>query len=261
MGTSVIKAADSEKLTKRVRNRSFAIGLVVGAAAMLVLTPMVSGSSSPQATTTVTVTAQPGQAPSEQAAGQSGIGIDLARRTDGDVTAMGSVDAPVVMIAYADYRCPFCALFEQTTLPTIVSEYVDQGLVRFEYRDMPVFGDQSVSTAVAGRAAGNQGMFWEFMSAIAANGVTEGGHPDLPRERLIAFAEQAGVPDIAQFTADLDDPNLLQTVQTDLAEGKQLGVTSVPTFIIGDTPVVGAQPLEVFTQVIDKELSEVGVIR
>ena len=65
--------------------------------------------------------------------------------------------------------------------PLLTSEYMDEGLVRFEFRDMPLFGQQSVDSAIAGRAAGRQGMFWEYMSAVAANGVVEGGHPDLTR--------------------------------------------------------------------------------
>lgn len=212
-------------------------------------------------TVTVTVTAAAEATTDQPAANPSGIGIDLSRRIDGDPTAMGAVDAPVVIVEYADYRCPFCSLFEQQTLPTIKAEYIDQGLVRFEFRDMPIFGPQSTASAIAGRAAGKQGKFWEFMSAVAVNGIAEGGHPDLTRERLIGFAEAAGVPDIVQFTADLDDPALADAVQADLTEGRQLGLSSVPAFLVGDTPIVGAQPTDVFRQVIDRELVEAGVIR
>ncbi len=257
--------ADAPKFTKARRNRTFALGVAAGAVLMLGANLAIGATGNPassQPSATVTITAAPQQQdqPSDSAA-QQGIGIDLSRRIEGDPTAMGAVDAPVVMVAYADYRCPFCSLFEQQTLPIIAAEFVDKGLLRYEFRDMPLFGQQSVDAAVAGRAAGNQGRFWEFMSAVSANGVVEGGHPDLPRERLIGFAQVAGVPDIAMFTADLDDPALLAAVRADLTEGQKIGFSGVPGFLVGDTPVIGAQPADVFRQVINQELDQAGIVR
>ena len=258
------ESADAPRYTKARRNRTFALGAAAGAALMLganLAIGATANSVSPQPAATVTVTATPQQNQPSDSAAQQGIGIDMSRRIDGDPTAMGPADAPVVMVAYADYRCPFCSLFEQQTLPTIAAEFVAKGLVRYEFRDMPLFGQQSVDAAVAGRAAGNQGKFWEFMSAVSANGVVEGGHPDLPRERLLGFAEVAGVPDIAQFTADLDDPALLAAVRADLAEGQKIGFSGVPAFLVGDIPVIGAQPADVFRQAINQELDQAGIVR
>lgn len=250
------------RFTKARRNRTFAMGVAAGAALMLLLNFAIGATadkSQTEPTTTVTVTAGTQDVPQDTPTAQGGIGVDLSRRIEGDPMSIGKVDAPVVIIEYADYRCPYCSLFEQQTLPIIVEEYVDPGLVRIEFRDMPLFGQYSTDAAVAGRAAGNQGKFWEFMNLIAANGVAEGGHPDLPRERLIEFATQAGVEDIDKFTADLDDPALLQAVETDLGEGRQLGISGVPAFLVGDTPISGAQPIEVFRQVLAQELSEAGI--
>lgn len=185
----------------------------------------------------------------------------LARRDPDDVAALGDPQAPLTIIEYADFRCPFCSAFTSQTLPQIRSTYVDTGLVRFEFRDMPVFGDQSVRTAVASRAAGKQGVYWEFSTAVAINGVNEGGHPDLTDDRLVEFASQAGVSDLDAFRADLDDADLLAEVQRDYAEGQTLGVSSVPAFIIGDQAVMGAQPFETFAQIIEQELDALGVER
>ena len=256
--------ASAPTFSKARRNRTFALGVAAGAVLMMLLTFAVGATGStprPQATATVTVTATDDSAQNGTATGGSGLGIDLARRLEADPMALGAVDAPVVIVEYADYRCPFCSLFEQRTLPALIEEYVNTGLVRIEFRDMPLFGQQSIDSAIAGRAAGRQGRFWEFMSAVAANGVVEGGHPDLPRERLIGFAQLAGVPDIAAFTAALDDPELGAAVQADLVEGRQIGFSGVPAFLVADTPVVGAQPVDVFRQVIDQELVEAGVLR
>lgn len=180
---------------------------------------------------------------------------DLARRVPTDVAAQGSVDAPVVILEYADYRCPYCAHFDRDTLPQIITDYIDAGKVRFEWRDFPIFGDESTAAAVAARAAGEQGLFWEYHTAVFA-AAPDRGHPDLPTERLIDFARQVGVPDLDRFAADLNSPELAAQVRADQTEGSAIGVSSAPTFIVNDTPVVGAQPYEAFRQAIDAELAK-----
>lgn len=180
----------------------------------------------------------------------------LARRLADDVTALGAVDAPLVVVEYADYRCPYCAKFGRETFPTIVEEYVESGAVRIEWRDMPIFGEESELVAVAGRAAGNQDRFWEFHTVVF-EAAPESGHPDLPRDVLIEHARAAGVPDLAAFESDLDDPALLEAVRTDAAEARSVGVSSVPAFVVGGTPLLGAQPVEVFREVIEAQLAAV----
>lgn len=181
--------------------------------------------------------------------------FDLARRIPDDVTALGAVDAPVVIVEFADYRCPFCGVFDRDTLPTIVEDYIDKGTVRFEWRDLPVFGEQSIGAAVAARAAGEQGMFWEYHTALFA-AAPERGHPELPDEKLIEFARQVGVPDIERFTKDLASPELTERVRADYVEGTNIGIASTPIFLVNETPIAGAQPLDAFLKVIDEELAK-----
>lgn len=177
----------------------------------------------------------------------------LARRAEADPLARGRADAPVVIVEYADFRCPFCAKFSRETLPGLLKKYVDTGLVRYEFRDLPLFGEESMQAAIAGRAAGRQGRFWEFLDA-AYGAAPEQGHPPMPRATLIAYAKQAGVPDLARFERDLADQELRAAVQKDAAEARQLGVTSVPMFAIDNVAVSGAQPASVFEQVIGDRL-------
>jgi protein-disulfide isomerase len=181
--------------------------------------------------------------------------FDMSRRIEGDPTALGAVDAPVVLIEYADFRCPFCGIYARDTMPQLIQEYVDAGVVRMEWRDLPVFGDESVAAAVAARAAGEQDLFWEFSEVVFA-GAPERGHVALPRERLIEIAQEIGMPDIAAFEAGLTDPELLARVEADLAEARALGATGTPTFLVNDTPLSGAQPLSVFREVIEAELEQ-----
>lgn len=203
-----------------------------------------------------------GQRPSPQAgqrndaASQDGAMAErlmaLQRREPGDPFALGRADAPVVLIKYEDFRCPFCAKFTADVEPELIERYVETGVLRIEWRDFPVFGDESVEMAKAGRAAARQGKFWQFHDVAYAMG--EGTKKaSFPEERIQQVARQAGVPDLAQFNADREDPAIMQAIQADLAEGQALGVSSTPSFIINGQVVLGAQPLEQFVTVIEQE--------
>lgn len=196
--------------------------------------------------------AQQGQQ-SQDSKSPSGEKLDMSRREAGDPTAIGNPDAPVVLVEYADYRCPFCGLFARDTLPPLVAKYVDRGDLRVEWRDLPVFGAESSGAAVAGRAAAEQGRFWEFNKAVYAI-APERGHAQLPRERLVKLAGDAGVPDLKKFEADLDSAELKAAVARDAQEAASLGITGTPTFLVNDTPLVGAQPLATFEKAVDAAL-------
>jgi protein-disulfide isomerase len=192
------------------------------------------------------------QAP-QPAATSAGL-PDMARRLSGDPTALGKVDAPVVLVEYADFRCPFCGIYARETLPLLIKEYVDTGKLRIEWRDMVVYGQESMDAAVAARAAGQQGLFWQYSAAVYA-GAPEHAHADLTRAKLIEIARQVGVPDLASFEKGFTDAALIAAVNADGAEGQALGVSGTPTFLVNDTPVIGAQPIEAFRAAIDAQLA------
>lgn len=204
-------------------------------------------------------TGQPTEQPGEQqtmSPEQRQYLLDLPRRDPDDPLAKGEVDAPVVIIEYADYRCPFCASWGREVQPAL-QDLIDDGTVRLEFRDRVLFGEDSEATALAARAAGEQGMFWEFHDAVFA-AAPASGHPDMPREKLIGFAEEIGIPDLARFEEDLDSDELREALQADMAEADSLGIRSTPTFLVNATPLVGAQPEPVFRQVIAHELDLAG---
>ena len=236
-------------LSRIPRSRSFWVILSALLIGVVLLVGMLGARSGEPASTTA-----PKRSANQQQ-NQNSTPADMARRVADDVTAQGAVDAPVVMIEYADYRCPFCGLFARDTLPPLIEKYVDSGDLRIEWRDLPVFGEQSQLAAVAGRAAGEQNKFWEFNKAVF-DIAPERGHADLTRDQLISIAEQVGVPDLKQFDADLDSPELAQAVDQDAQEAASLGATGTPSFLINGTPFVGAQPLEVFEKTIDAELAK-----
>src|SRR5699024_7130071 len=103
---------------------------------------------------------------------------EQARREADDPFAIGPVDAPVVMVVFSDYRCPFCARYSRVTEAELVEKYVSEGQLRIEWRDFPVFGDASMLAARAGRAAAEQDRFWEFNNAVY-EAAPESGHHEL----------------------------------------------------------------------------------
>ncbi|MGK2881114.1 MAG: DsbA family protein [Mycobacterium sp.] len=175
---------------------------------------------------------------------------DLARRQPNDPMAQGSVTAPVTFIEFADFRCPFCAQFARTTEPHLIDKYVNDGVLRIEWRDMPIFGEQSLAAARAGRAAAAQGRFWQFVNAVYQAAPPK-GHPDLTPAALRGFAQQAGVPDLARFTADAASITFDAAINDDLQVANRFGISSTPAFSVHGTPVLGAQPPEVFFTLID----------
>lgn len=177
----------------------------------------------------------------------------LARRDPADAAAKGSVDAPIVIVEYADYRCAYCAVFANEVLPALVSEYVDAGLVRLEWRDAPVLGETSPNAAIAAHAAGAQGKYWEYSAALYASSPTK--QTEWSREVLLGVAATVPALDLAAFTIALDDPVHAQRVAQEAQESATIGVSSTPTFIVGNQPVRGAQPIETFREIIEQELA------
>ncbi|MGB2948938.1 MAG: thioredoxin domain-containing protein [Rhodococcus sp. (in: high G+C Gram-positive bacteria)] len=175
---------------------------------------------------------------------------DMARRTVDDPMALGAADAPVVMIAFSDFRCPFCAKFSRETEPELIDRYVDDGTLRIEWRDLPIFGQQSFDAARAGRAAAAQGRFWEFTHAVYADAPAT-GHADLTIEVLETYAAQAGIEDIARFTADATGTEFDAAITADSTEAQSLGIPATPAFSVNGDPVLGAQPLSEFVDLID----------
>lgn len=229
---------------------TLAIVLVLAAviASMLRTQPDAPAATPTQApTATAPATEQPG-------AGQPPV---VERRDPNDLMAIGAVDAPVVLVEWADMRCPYCALVATQTLPDVIEKYVDTGKVRIEFRDVSFFGEQSTDAAVALRAASEQGRFREFLETVFA-AAPDKGHADLPRTRLVELAGTAGVPDLARFESDLAREDLHAAVAASTTTAQQLGVSSVPFFVVNGTAFAGAQPLETFTQVLDEALAAAG---
>lgn len=173
---------------------------------------------------------------------------------------LGDVSAPVTIVEYGDFKCPFCARFFIETEPLLRREYIDTGKVRLVWRDFPNIDAESSLTAEAGRCAQAQGRFWEFHDALYTfiwdtyygRGINVEGRPAY-QDQLHGLAAEAGV-DADQLQRCLDAGTYRDDVAQDRQRGQEQGVRGTPTFFVGGQRVVGAQPFEVFAQLIDREL-------
>ncbi|MCM1949706.1 thioredoxin domain-containing protein [Streptomyces sp. G2] len=176
-----------------------------------------------------------------------------ARLDASDGLALGRADAPVVLIEYADFKCGYCGQFARDTEPALVKKYVENGTLRIEWRNFPIFGEESEAVARASWAAGQQGRFWQFHKAAYADGAKEKG---FGAERLRALAAEAGVPDLARFGKDSEGAAAREAVRKDQEQGYALGASSTPSFLVNGRPIAGAQPLETFTEAIEAAASK-----
>ncbi|GAB2927886.1 MULTISPECIES: thioredoxin domain-containing protein [unclassified Streptomyces] len=172
----------------------------------------------------------------------------LARRDADDKLAIGPADAPVVLIEYADFKCGYCGKFARDTEPELVEKYVKDGTLRIEWRNFPIFGEESENAARGAWAAGQQDRFWEFHRAAYAEGAKEKG---FGKDRVKALAQEAGVKDLDRFMEDLDGDAARAAVKKDQEQAYGIGATSTPSFLINGRPIAGAQPEETFTRAIE----------
>lgn len=186
------------------------------------------------------------------ASGQQAAQTDPDARVEisvDDDPAHGPADAPVVVIEFSDFNCPYCGRFARETLPLLRENYNDR--IRLVYRDYPILGDSSLQAAIAAECADDQDAFWGFHDLLFEN---QGG---FNQEVFIQFGEALAL-DIEQFTTCQNDPAVRDEVIADYEEASRLRVSGTPTFFINGRRVVGAQPYEVFQGVINEELAAVA---
>jgi protein-disulfide isomerase len=160
--------------------------------------------------------------------------------------ARGPADAPITIVEWSDFQCPFCARAEET-LTRLRQEYPDK--IRFVWRDMPLpFHDQARPAAMAARAAGAQGKFWAMHDRLYADHAAP-----LGRERFEKEAAELGL-DRKRFGAALDAQAGRSAIDADVLAGTKAGANGTPTFFINGKVLTGAQPYETFKARIDDEL-------
>ena len=164
----------------------------------------------------------------------------------------GDPNAPVTIIEFADFQCPYCGRFFAQTEPQIENAYIQSGKVRFGYFDFAFLGQESNWAAEAAECAADQNKFWEYHGMLysSQSGENRGA---FTKDNLKQFAEELGL-DTSAFNECFDSGKYTQLIQDDSNTASSIGVRSTPTFLINGQPLIGAQPFEAFQPVIDSLL-------
>lgn len=163
----------------------------------------------------------------------------------GDSPSKGYKSAKVTIVAFSDFQCPFCTKVNPT-MDSLMKKYAGKVKLVFKNLPLPMHPDAKLA-AQAGLAANKQGKFWEMHDKMFAN------QTKLKKEDLVAYATELGL-NVAKFTKDMEDTKTAAAVEKDMQQAQSLGANGTPTFFINGVELVGAQPEEAFSQIIDKLL-------
>lgn len=192
--------------------------------------------------------------PTKLAAAQAGDTVQPGdfKSLEQHAPMLGNPAAPVAVVEFADFQCPFCGRFYKTTEKSIIDNYVKTGKVKFIYHDFAFLGDESSGAAQAARCAGDQGKFWQYHDYLFEhqNGENEGAFSN---DHLKVFAQQLGLNADA-FNGCLDSGKHKQDVENDTALGRKFGVTGTPTTFVNGKAITGAVPFSDFDQKIQAAL-------
>lgn len=175
--------------------------------------------------------------------------------------SIGLLDAPLTVVEFSDYQCPYCRRFQLDVFPQLKKEFIDRGLVRFVHKDLPLpFHPQAEASAAVTRCALRQNRFWSIQQALYK------AENCLACKGPVMIGVEAGL-DKQQLKRCLEDPSIENAVRSNRSEAELHGISSTPTFIVGATLgpdthrgliVEGALPWPSFRALIENELHLIG---
>ncbi len=164
----------------------------------------------------------------------------------------GKKDAPVTIVEFTDYQCPFCSRYVEETYKNIIKDYVDKGKVRYILRNLPLpFHKHSQESAIAAYCAGKQGKYWEMHDKLFANQKEWETSSDA-KKMFAKYGDQLGI----NIRSCQDDKKVKEAVGKDLELAQKIGANGTPTFFINGKMLVGAQPYAAFKRLIDEALKK-----
>lgn len=195
-----------------------------------------------------TPTQQPNPTPTQPTPSAERVEVDLD-----DDAVKGDPDAPITIVEFSDYQCPFCGRWFEQTLPQIEKEYIETGKVKLIFRDFPLsFHPEAQPAAEAAECAREQGgdeVYFKYHDALFK------GQASLSSATYEKIASEVGV-DVAKFKECVSARKFQDEVEADFAAASQYGVSGTPTFFINGVKLVGAMPYASFKQAIDAELAK-----
>jgi protein-disulfide isomerase len=167
--------------------------------------------------------------------------------TDGD-PSIGAENAKITIIEFSDYQCPYCKRWNDEVFDRLLQEYPDD--VRFVYRDFPLTSihPEAFPAAEAANCAGEQGDYWQYHRALFSEKY------GLGQSAYEKYAAELSL-DTNAFAQCLSENRYSDEITADMNFAADLGISSTPTFFVNGIALVGAQPYDVFKQVIDLELA------
>lgn len=177
-----------------------------------------------------------------------------------DDAYMGEDDAPILMIEFSDFQCPFCRKFYNETLAQIKENYIDTGLVKFVYRDLPLVSlghtgaIPAANAAACAREQKGDEMFFAFHNKIFdGQNLLGNGTVSIPDESLYQYAEELGL-DMDAFSSCQENLDYEDEINADAEVAKSIGINGTPGFVINGQIVTGAYPYSTFESVFEELL-------
>jgi len=176
---------------------------------------------------------------------------DMAAIVKDPAASKGPEDAPVTIVEFSEYQCPYCKKYIDESYVKILEEYGDE--VRYIFRDYPLgFHQHAQKAAEAARCAGDQGKYWEYHDKLFEEQETWTAGSDAT-DLLVGYAGELGL-DKEEFNSCLTEGKFADGIKSDFELGQKVGVSGTPSFFVNGKFLVGAQPYEVFKRAIEGEL-------
>ncbi len=184
----------------------------------------------------------------------------LSEASIDDDPILGDEDAPLTLIEFSDYQCPYCSRFTKEVFPLIKEEYIKSGKLRYVFRDFPIeqLHPQAQKAAEAAHCAGEQGKYWEMHDLLFEK------QKAMEIDHLKSYAKEMKL-DVTDFNTCLDSGKYAKEIMKDLQEGQRAGVRGTPSFVLGKTSkdgnikgrfIRGAVPYQEFRKMFEAMLKE-----
>jgi protein-disulfide isomerase len=239
MNEKITPTSRAETIT--IKRSHFYMILVVLAFGVGVLVGYIAGSNG----TTAAVAAQPAAAQANNAAQpQAPQHVDVP--VDG-YPSLGPTDAPITIVEFSDFQCPYCRKFHEDTYQALLDAY--PGKIRFVYRNLPLTSihPEAFPAAQASLCANDQNAFWAYHEKLFSSA-------DLGQAVYVQYATDLGL-DVTKFQSCLTGGTHDSDINNDSNYALSIGVGSTPTFFVNGYRIEGAYPLDYFKQIIDQELA------